>query len=74
MAVLSRLLRVLDAEKESNRYAVIEFLLKIYDRKDLKDRLFIIKTAEKSGCREFAGFAAEQLFTPDERKQLGILQ
>ncbi len=74
MAVLSRLLRVLDAEKESNRYAVIEFLLKIYDRKDIKDRLFIIKTAEKSGCREFAGFVAEQLFTPDERKQLGILQ
>ena len=72
MAVLSSLLRALLAEGGTDPQAVLEFIFRIYDPADLKDRLFLIRTAERSGLPKFAAFAAERFFTPEERARMGL--
>lgn len=77
MAVLSRLLKVLLpfgglGEDKAGNPEILGFFLKLYDPASLKDKLFLIKTAEKSGCQGFAAFAAEQLFTAEDRQRMGI--
>lgn len=52
--------------------AVMGFLAKLYDLPALKDRLFVMKAAQKAGCSGFAGYVKEHYFTPDEQKMLGI--
>lgn len=76
MAVLSRLLQLLAPagtvwESQTLRQ-ILEFFSRIYDYSSLKDRLFLVKTAQMAGCTEFAEFAASSLFTPEERKQLKL--
>lgn len=77
MDVLSRVLRSLlpDIEEHSFRgqqanQAVFDFLSNLYDGKDLKDRLFLVKSARMSDRADFAAYAAERLFTPTEREKL----
>lgn len=76
MDVLSYLLKTLLSDSRNleiyENQDVLEVLLKIYDIKELKDRLFILKTAERAELCEFAGFVAERLFTSQEYKLLGI--
>ncbi|MCI8948987.1 MAG: glycosyltransferase family 2 protein [Lachnospiraceae bacterium] len=76
MAVLSRLMKALipcerGEEPEADKGA-LELFMKLYDSSSLKDRLFLIKTAEKSGCIQLAGFLAEQLCSPEERMSMGL--
>lgn len=73
MSSLSRLFMLLvpGSSGEGNQEAyhqVLRFLGEIYDLNQLKDRLFLIKAAEKSGCPGFADYAAKKLFTPAERR------
>lgn len=76
MAVLSRILRTLlpgggrDSEEENR--AVLEFFSRLYDFSSLKDRLFLIKSAQMSDCGMFASYTASALFTPEEREQLKL--
>ncbi|MCI9045775.1 MAG: glycosyltransferase [Hungatella sp.] len=77
MGVLSRILKLLllDGEKaggEENQ-AVLDFFSKLYDFGSLKDRIFLIKAAERSGCKNFAKYAAGCLFTVSERESLNLL-
>lgn len=75
MGVLARILKVLlpDVEKAAVNYQdVMDFLFKIYDFGSLKDRLFLIKTAEKSDCQEFARYGLSSLFTTEERRRLRL--
>lgn len=58
-----------DTEKDG---AVMDFLSKIYDVSSLKDRLFILKTAQKAGCSGFACYMAEEHFAAAERTLLGL--
>ncbi len=60
---------VRDHEKEE---AVIGFLVKLYDVSSLKDRLFILTTAQKAGCDGFVRYMEETYFTAVERKMLGL--
>ncbi len=46
------------------------FLSKIYDVTSLKDRLFVLKTAQKAGCDSFADYMIRNHFTENEREQL----
>lgn len=74
MRVLSRVLRALlsDEKASEEEYkAVMDFLAKLYDFNSLKDRLFIIKVAERSECQKFATFGMECLFTDEERRIIG---
>lgn len=81
MAVLSRLIKVFfysaeQQEKPENlaEYReVMDFLSKLYSFSSLKDRLFIFKTAEISGCNYFAGYIKRTFFSSEERKQLGLV-
>ncbi len=60
-------------EKIQNREqddAVMGFLSKIYDVTSLKDRLFVLKTAQKAGCDSFADYMIRNHFTENEREQL----
>ncbi len=75
MGVLSRVLRVLLPDgggHEENSRAVFDFLAKLYDFGNLKDRLFVVKAAERSGCQGFAEYGSERLFTEEEREKLGL--
>ena len=77
MSSLSRLFKLLvpgsATAKSRDAYCqVLSFLGEIYDWKQLKDRLFLVKAAEKSDCPGFSAYAAEQLFTRAEREQLGL--
>lgn len=80
MSPLSRLLKVLlqsdrrfgGQDNPAELQAVLEFLAKLYDFSVLKDRLFVIKAAEKSGCQNFAHYAAGCFFSEEERKTLGL--
>lgn len=75
MAVLSRMLKVLlpdGGRKEAENQAVLEFFSRLYDFSALKDRLFLIKAAQMSECGGFAAYGAGQLFTPEERRRLGL--
>ena len=75
MTVLSRLLLVLvpDGGGGDREYPrVLEFFAGLYDFSVLKDRLFLIKTAQKAGCKGFAAFAADRLLTRQERAAIGL--
>ncbi len=75
MAVLSKLLLVLlhEGSRDTDREygAVAEFLSHIYDFSLLKDKVFLVKTADVSGREEFSAFVLKNLFTKDERSLLG---
>ena len=77
MGVLSRVLKLLllDGEKAGGgeNQAVLVFFSKLYDFGSLKDRIFLIKAAERSGCKYFAKYAAGCLFTVTERESLNLL-
>ena len=60
---------VQDGEKSE---AVMGFLSKIYDVSSLKDRLFMLKTAQKAGCSGFVHYVTGEHFVMEERKQLGL--
>ncbi len=60
---------VQDKEKEET---VMEFLSRLYDVSALKDRLFLIKTAQKAGCKGFADYASDCFFTLEEQKMLDL--
>lgn len=76
MAVLSRLLKTLlpDGGKKSaeENQAVLGFLSRLYDLSSLKDRLFLIKSAQMSDCAAFASYVVNAIFTLEERTQLGL--
>ena len=72
MAVLSDLMKALLSSGNAENGAVLEFLTKIYDTSILKDRLFLVKTAERSNLPAFAAFAAGCFFTQEERERLGL--
>ncbi len=80
MAVLSRLLKTLlsdmglgdSQEREAAYLAVLQFVAKLYDFSSLKDRLFLVKTAQMSECSDFAQYGLNSLFTVEERKRIGI--
>lgn len=75
MGVLSRVLRVLlpdGGEHGESSRAVFDFLAKLYDFGNLKDRVFVVKAAERSGCQGFAEYGSEHLFTEEEREKLGL--
>ncbi len=75
MAVLSRMLKVLlpdGGQMAAENQAVLEFFSRLYDFSGLKDRLFLIKTAQRSDCGGFGSYGIYQLFTPEERGQLGL--
>ncbi len=76
MTVLSRVLKVLNPSQEQSseeiNMAVIGVLNKIYDFSQLKDKLFLIKTARFSQIERFADFAEQYLFDEDERTDLGL--
>lgn len=76
MDVLSRVLRALLPGIEEHSFrgqqanqAVFDFLAKLYDVKDLKDRLFLVKAARMSDRTDFAAYAADRLFTPEEQEK-----
>ena len=76
MAVLSHILRTLlpgggSNSAEENR-AVLDFFSRLYDFSSLKDRLFLIKSAQMSDCGAFASYILSSLFTPEEREQLKL--
>ena len=76
MAVLSRLLQLLAPagtvwESQTLRQ-ILEFFSRIYDYSSLKDRLFLVKTAQMAGCTEFAEFSTRHLFSSEERNRLNI--
>lgn len=74
MGVLSRLLMaLLSGERTIKEYeAVRGFLSRLYDMREMKDRLFLIKAAEMSDCMGFYHFLLNYLFTQEERKGLGL--
>lgn len=79
MSVLSRLLRILLQSEQhaggiknpAELQAVLQFLSKIYNFSSLKDKLFVVKAAEKSDCQNFADYMADCLLTSEEKKMLG---
>lgn len=75
-SVLTRLFKILlpaggGNSEEANR-AVLEFFSKIYDFSSQMDRLFLVKTAQVSGCKGFVEYAAPTLLSPEERKEFGF--
>lgn len=76
MGVLSRLLKTLLLEQggQAEYEAVLGFLKKLYDVSALKDRLFLVKAAERSERSGFTEYLRQCLFTADEQQQLGLLK
>lgn len=76
MGVLSRVLKVLlsngEKIKEKEHGTILDFFSKLYDFGSLKDRLFLVKAAERSECQNFAGYAVRRLFTDEEREKLRL--
>ena len=76
MAVLSRLLQLLlpagISQDPQTHQQVLEFLFKIYEDSSLKDKLFLIKTAQMAGCTEFEEFMSSRFFTPEEKRQWNL--
>lgn len=58
--------------KEAQKREVFEVLSKLYDWSIVKNKVFIIKAAEKAVGRDVSLFFANQFFTPDEQKNLGL--
>lgn len=74
MGVLSRVLRILLPDGDqglSDCKAVMGFLSKLYEFGNLKDRLFVVKAAERSGCQGLAEYGWSSLFTIEERQRMG---
>ena len=59
-------------EDEGQNRAVVGFLSKIYDFSSLKDRLFVVKAAQKAGCENFASYMMSRFFTLEEQEILGL--
>lgn len=59
-------------ENEGQNRAVAGFLSKIYDFSSLKDRLFVVKAAQKAGCENFASYMMSRFFTLEEQEILGL--
>ncbi|MCI8536481.1 MAG: glycosyltransferase family 2 protein [Hungatella sp.] len=76
MAVLSKVLKVLTLnQKETSEeinIAVIEILSKMYDFSQLKDKLFLVKTARLAEVGKFADFAIQYLFDDNEKVRLKL--
>lgn len=74
MGVLSRLLMaLLPGEGTIKEYeAVRGFLSRLYDMREMKDRLFLIKAVGLSGRAGFHHFLLDHLFTQEERKGLDL--
>lgn len=81
--VLFWLLRVLlpDGAKETGvagengerqKKEVLEALSRLYDFSALKDKLVLVKTAEKAVGKDFSSFLLNQLFSQEERTRLGF--
>lgn len=67
MSILSRLVLVLTQTGNPEIYEqVLTFFSRIYDFSVLKDRLFLLTAAKKSGCEGFATYLEERLFTSEE--------
>ena len=61
-----------DQTNEGENEAVKEFLARLYDFSSLKDRLFVIKTAQKADCDGFAEYVTGCFFTSEEKGLLGL--
>ena len=77
MAVLVLLLKAVLSDGKQNAgqeeyEAVLEFLFKIYDASSLKDRLFVVKTAQMAEYEGLAGYMAGRLLTPAQREKMGF--
>lgn len=60
------------ADSDAQKQAVLEVLSKIYDLTLLKNKLFLIKTAEKAVGKDFSVFLLDRFFSPEEQRQLGL--
>lgn len=60
------------ADSDAQKQAVLEVLSKIYDLTLLKNKLFLIKTAEKAVGKDFSLFLLDRFFSPEEQRQLGL--
>lgn len=77
MGVLCQVLKMLftnqeQAGEEENQ-TVLGFFSKLYDFGNLKDRLFLVKAAERAKCQNYADYVAAYLFTVEERRVFGLL-
>lgn len=63
MTSFRRLLLALRPD-EAGREAVFRLLSKLYDTGSLKDQLFLVKAAQKTGCEPFAAYLSEHFFGP----------
>ena len=73
IGVLSCLLTTLLSDEGKNtqeNQIVVDFLLKIYDAAVLKERLFLLKAAEKCDRPQFTAYVEDRLFSPEERQVL----
>lgn len=72
MAVLSRLLLVLapgegePGQEEGRR--ILEFFGGLYDFTSPKDRMFLVRAAQRAGCGGFGRYAAVRILTPQEQE------
>ncbi len=57
------------ALKEENQ-RILEFFAGLYDLTSLKDRLFLVKTAQMARRCSFAEYVIRHVFTPEEQKAL----
>lgn len=73
MGVLERILKVLLAEEGDGIYeAVLNFLSQLYDWMVLKDKLFLLKAVQRSGCNGFASYIIGRIFSAEERQALKL--
>lgn len=59
-----------EGKNQEKNEAVMNFLSRLYDFLSLKDRLFVLRTAQEAGCDGFASYIMDQYFTLDERNVL----
>ncbi len=57
------------ALKEENQ-RILEFFAGLYDLTSLKDRLFLVKTAQMAKRCNFAEYVIRHVFTPEEQRGL----
>lgn len=73
MSILVIFLKVLLSDENQNNYReIMDFLLRLYDFQLVKDRLFLMKSAEISGNYAFRDFVVNDLFSKEERKILKL--
>ena len=56
---------------EREKREVLEALSRLYDVTALKDKVILVKTAEKAVGKDFSEFLLNQLFSQEERRRLG---